>query len=280
MRTIAELALLPVWVNPDHLVLSARLLMSGHRTRAVAVRDHEQIVGVLSLERARASDDRASVESTMEPVGLTLEGHMPVHRAAEVFTESNVDWAVVEDDGRFLGLLTPQLLLKELRRPWDARTGLGSGERLKEWAIDQLRERKEISILFFDLNDFGLYNKQYGHLVGDRVLRRFSSFLKGVIDANHDVLVRYAGDEFAIGSLRNRAEAEALAQTIKDRAESELFDDQDRPITFCIGISGGRRSSIREDLHLEACYDDLLNAASRACMAAKEELKKRARRAD
>jgi len=66
----------------------------------------------------------------------------------------------------------------------------------REWARAR-RYRRPLSILFIDLDDFGLVNKQYGHLVGDRTLKWICHLLTENIRQT-DLAVRWGGEEFAI----------------------------------------------------------------------------------
>ncbi|MGM0379133.1 MAG: diguanylate cyclase domain-containing protein [Bacillota bacterium] len=53
------------------------------------------------------------------------------------------------------------------------------------------------SILFIDIKDFKKVNDDYGHLLGDEVLKTIGKRLKKVIKEN-DFVIRYGGDEFII----------------------------------------------------------------------------------
>lgn len=278
MRVIGELKLASVWLNPAHTAQAARVLMTGMNLRFLPVMEGTLLMGVVTLEQVRAVDGDVALSELLDKVPLVLESQTPIHKAAAAMSDAGADIAAVISEDRFQGLLCSTMLLKHLLRPWDARTNLGSGERLRDWGTEMLREGREISILFIDLNDFKEYNSQHGHVFGDRVLRRVANFLRESSDEKRDLLVRYGGDEFAIGSLRDRSSAEDLARSITDRAETELFDDEGRPITFCIGVSGGRRSAIRDGLHPDATYDDLVTAASKACLQAKLEMRARRKR--
>ena len=58
--------------------------------------------------------------------------------------------------------------------------------------------RKEgISLIFIDLDKFKQVNDTYGHLMGDKVLKKVAEILKDSVRAT-DTLARYGGDEFAI----------------------------------------------------------------------------------
>lgn len=271
MRTLGDLSLVPVWVNPGHRVSSARYLLEGHRLRAIAVLEGTELVGIVSADRIETCDEVAVVSSVMKPAKLVLQANLPVPKAAQIFIEEEVDFAPVMDEDQFLGILTAHTLLRELRRSWDPLTNLGWSDRLREWGVETLKSGREITLLFFDLDNFGDYNKIHGHIVGDRVLRRMAMLLKECVDKDQDVLVRYGGDEFVIGTSRTRENAEALVERISDQAAATLLDDLQHPIGYSVGLAGGRRTRERENVHFAATFDELINSASKDCMAKKRE---------
>lgn len=269
LKNVEDLKLVPVWVNPGHLVESAIHLMKGHGQRAIAVMEGSVVLGVVSMESAVSAAEGADVRMVMRKNPAIVSPRQLVVKAAQQFVDEDLDIGVVMDEERFYGVITPNMLLKELRRSWDPLTGLGWSDRLREWGIDQLTNGREITILFVDLDKFGQYNKLYGHLVGDRVLRRVAQLLKDSVDPKRDVLVRYGGDEFAIATLRPRDEAEELASRLLDRSGSLFLEDAYQPVTFSIGLAGGRRSTHRPDIHVAAMFDELVNAASRDMLSKK-----------
>lgn len=247
---------------------SALILMKGHGLRAIAVMERGVLLGVLTMDMATSCSPETLAQDVMRKKPTVLEPDEPVVRVAQQFVEEDVDLGVVMDEARFYGVVTSNMLLRELRRSWDTLTGLGFSDRLREWGIEQLTAGREITILFIDLDSFGEYNKKYGHPVGDRVLKRVAKLLKDTV-GDTDLLVRYGGDEFAIGTLRPRAEAEDLAESIKEGSASLFLEGDYHPVTFTIGIAGGRRSAMRPDIHVAATLDWLITSASRDAMAKK-----------
>ncbi len=64
--------------------------------------------------------------------------------------------------------------------------------------LDSARqERRELAILFVDLDRFKLINDTLGHSLGDKLLVAVSDRLKGCLDAS-DYLARLGGDEFTL----------------------------------------------------------------------------------
>lgn len=57
------------------------------------------------------------------------------------------------------------------------------------------RQRRPLSLMFYDIDNFGIINKQHGHPIGDRVLRTFTQQVQGQLrDVDH--LGRWGGEEF------------------------------------------------------------------------------------
>lgn len=269
MQTVESLKLLPVWVHPEHIALSARILLKGHGLRAIAVVEDHVLLGVALSECLALEPDSASVANCIEAPRAIVEGTTLTRDAAKLFVDMQLEYAPVVRDGRYLGMLTSNMLLKELGRSWDPLTGLSWSDYLREWGIENLQRGNEITILFIDLDDFGQFNKKYGHIVGDRVLRRISAYLLDETDPERDILVRFGGDEFAIGTVRTREEAEDLAESLTRGASGLSVQDATESVTFSTGVFGGKRTREREDVHFAATMDNLINLASKAALAQK-----------
>ena len=269
MNKIKELKLLTVWVNPEHLVSTARHIMSGHRLRAVGVLEGQRLIGILTSEDAAAAPQDALVASVARPPIEVIQADDDIRSVADTFSSQGTDYAPVVDDNRFVGMVTATMLLQELGRSYDPLTQLSWSDRLREWGVEHLKQGQEVTIIFIDVNKFGQYNKKYGHIVGDRVLQKLADFLRESIDPDDEVLVRYGGDEFAIGTLKHRPEAEDLADSLLKRMAEISISETEEPVTFNVGVFGGRRVRERENIHYQSTLDNLINIASRACIEAK-----------
>jgi diguanylate cyclase (GGDEF)-like protein len=71
-------------------------------------------------------------------------------------------------------------------------------DRFMEAALeDARRERRNLTILVFDIDDFKQYNDRFGHGAGDAILIETVRLLKSVIRPS-DKVCRIGGDEFAV----------------------------------------------------------------------------------
>ena len=81
----------------------------------------------------------------------------------------------------------------------DALTGLGNRHLLQTQAGELVAQAKQaqqpLSLLFLDLDHFKLFNDNFGHLLGDKLLLQFSGQLKDCLPTAQ-LLARFGGDEF------------------------------------------------------------------------------------
>ena len=273
MYSLDSLPLIRVWLDAEQLASTARLLMDGHKVPAIGVVDSDRnLVGWVTQLQLVGSTAETKLRDIMVPAPPPIDAHVSIREAASELIKQDVDSLPVILDGKFSSVVTSRSLLGKLRESYDPMTELPWSDALRDWGIDQLEKGVEIVILFVDLNGFGKFNKQFGHVIGDRVIQKVSTHLRSKIDSKTDVLVRYGGDEFAIGTSRDRDDAEDLMAAILGDGTGLSVDSIDVPVTFTVGIYGGRRTKHRNDVHGASNLDNLVNLASRDCLARKEDL--------
>lgn len=267
-RTLQEVSPEPVWTHPDQPIKAARLLLDGFSLPALLVVSDAGDLFVLRREDVLLATDQGLVRDYMEPAPTAFDLQTPIRKAAQVMLNEGVDFVPVLQDGKPLGLVTSRMLLRSLLRSWDPLTGLSWSNVLREWGIDQIENGQEISVIFIDLDDFGLFNKQHGHIVGDEILVALAAKLNALTPAD-SVLVRYGGDEFAIGTLLDSAETKRLALDIERAAREIAHPALSSGLRLTTGVSGGKRTSARETEKAALIVDDLINLASKDCQARK-----------
>lgn len=260
----------PVWVNPEHTAESAIWLMRGHGIGGLPVLDGRELVGIVLYSHLLGAEPSRQVGDVMTPAVPTLDVDMPVREAAALMAEAGFGRLPVMDGGRLVGVVTDGDLLPEIGRSADPLTGLPWVDALREWAILQLSGGNEITVLFADVDRFGQFNKVYGHIVGDEVLKGVAAALRACTDPETDVLCRFGGDEFCIATLRLADQATALAERVAECvAAIDVPGIAGEHIACCVGLHGGKRTREREHVHYAATVNNLINLASRDCTARK-----------
>jgi two-component system cell cycle response regulator len=109
----------------------------------------------------------------------------------------------------------------------------------REWERS-LRHGYPLSVLFLDVDDFGMVNKIYGHLAGDAALRLISGRIRQTLRGT-DIVSRWGGEEFVV-LLPDTSVDEAVmtAERIRSVIEQSVVRDNDRTIavTISMGVSG------------------------------------------
>lgn len=102
------------------------------------------------------------------------------------------------------------------------------------------RSGTRMGLLFVDLDDFKSVNDEYGHAVGDEVLRLVAQRLTSALRAE-DLVARIGGDEFliAVSDLQDTADLMITADKLRSALQEEIQVDNQR-IRVSISIGGCR----------------------------------------
>ena len=123
----------------------------------------------------------------------------------------------------------------------DGLTGIFN-RRFFEMRINEEVERARrystgVSVIIADIDHFKRLNDEFGHLLGDEVLRQVSSIFHQHV-RKMDVVCRYGGEEFAI-LLTQTSEQQALtvAEKLRKQVQQWQFPGVPRAITISAGVA-------------------------------------------
>lgn len=155
----------------------------------------------------------------------------------------------------------------------DSFTGLLNKESFKKFLAQEIsrsqREKTPLFMLFIDLDNFKQINDTFGHILGDKVIKKTADILRGSIRI-YDVVGRFGGDEFIVllSGIENREArevAERMHRRIKNVFQSYIVDDQVTNLHVTASIGGtAYRSADKEDL------DTFINRADKMVYRSKE----------
>lgn len=112
-------------------------------------------------------------------------------------------------------------------------------DRLEEAAKRTQRHRTKFAVLYIDLNKFKPINDQFGHDVGDHVLREVAHRMSNTIRGT-DTAARVGGDEFVIllEGVQARSEVEFVVQKVLAKLTMPVpFQDRLHDIGASMGVA-------------------------------------------
>jgi diguanylate cyclase (GGDEF)-like protein len=125
----------------------------------------------------------------------------------------------------------------------DSLTGLYNRQYFEDFVVKSikkgLRENRDFSLIFIDLDNFKPINDNYGHTKGDEVLKKVAKLFKQTF-RDYDIIARLGGDEFVVV-------AENLSN--KDRIEKvrKVFEEvfKDFNLSFSYGVANLKEIEVK-----------------------------------
>lgn len=145
----------------------------------------------------------------------------------------------------------------------DTLTGVYNRYSLNEEIKNRMEKKRNFYIFFLDLDNFKYINDNYGHLVGDKLLKEVARRLKARL-FKRDYIARNAGDEFIVLiDERDEETVRTIAKKILDIFSNNFrIDDIEVFTGVSIGISKYSKN--------KTTTSELLNQADMALYKAKE----------
>jgi diguanylate cyclase (GGDEF)-like protein len=198
-----------------------------------------QTLGVLTLDSSTPNAFRAGELSSLESVAdICATSIQNAHYVERVKQLAYLDGLTGIFNRRFFELR----IMEEIER---ARR-YGSG----------------LAVIIADIDQFKPLNDEFGHLLGDEVLRQVSSLFHQQL-RKIDVVCRYGGEEFAILLSQTNAEhAVGVAEKLRRSVEGWQFPGVPRTVTISAGIASFPDHGTTRD--------ELIRAADTGLYAAKQ----------
>jgi diguanylate cyclase (GGDEF)-like protein/PAS domain S-box-containing protein len=189
---------------------------------------------------------------------------------------------VLGEDGHYYGRIWSFRDITEVKRYWhiledlsttDGLTGISNRRRFDEFMGREwrscMREGRQISLLFIDIDYFKQFNDLYGHLAGDDCLRKIATVLQTTARRGNDMAARYGGEEFAcVLPGTGKKNAVLLARKILARIAALDIPHEGSSAAPYVTISIGVATLVPvRGQH----YSHLIDAADRSLYSAKQQ---------
>ena len=172
---------------PAAAVAKVNAHLAGAATLAYTAADAAAPYGAISHVVRIGADDAGAVHLTVPPAADETAARHLLAQLAHLF-------------GKVAALQDRHNKLQRLAIS-DELTGLYNGRYFRHY-LGKIVERARthmfpVTLLLFDIDNFKKYNDQYGHGVGDEILRQTAALMKKCV-RDHDLVARISGDEFAV----------------------------------------------------------------------------------
>jgi diguanylate cyclase len=222
------------------------------------------------IDNANSINDLAEkVSDNLECISTNLKEfkekeQQRLHESEKRVTQLKTELMQTES---FAEELKISLSFQKYRAKHDSLTGLPNREAYDEHIIEAYRRWErgfgELSIAVADIDFFKNVNDTYGHLAGDKVLKKISSILKSSV-RSVDFVARYGGEEFVLIFERTELEdATQIAEKLRKAVQDCEFHFKSTPVevTISFGLTETKSNDSIEDIFARA--DDALYEAKK-----------------
>src|ERR1700728_3222141 len=219
--------------------LAAKFFAESASRMCIPLVSFGQTLGVLALDSAKTDafrdGDQQSLESVADICATAIQNAHYVDRVKQL---AYLDGLTGIFNRRFFELR----IMEEIERA--RRGGLG------------------MAVIMADIDQFKRLNDEFGHVLGDEVLRQVSSLFHQQL-RKIDVVCRYGGEEFGILLTQvNPEQALNIAEKLRKMVESWSFPGVPRTVTISAGAAAFPQHGTTRD--------ELVRAADSALYAAKQ----------
>jgi len=202
-----------------------------------AAYDNGKLMGVVTKKELVGAHPNRIIADVMSDRYICIKHCSHIWKAKEIFDlNTDIEVLLVEEENEIIGYITRSIINSELGKHIDPLTGLYKRDYLLYRAYKLIANKKNASIIFMDLDNFGYIDKKHGHFNGDIILKDVAALLNR--NTNSDsYLCRYGGDEFAILTPYCLDSSKGLAEKILSAIESYQFPTNIK-VSASIGLVG------------------------------------------
>ncbi|MGD9504739.1 MAG: EAL domain-containing protein [Syntrophobacteraceae bacterium] len=151
-------------------------------------------------------------------------------------TNSNRPWVVVDDDNSYLGTIEPWVILSQLIANADSEelhplSLLPTGPVLRSTLDMQLQARKDVILVYIDIDHFKAFNDRYGFIRGDAMIKLLAEIIRQERTVWPDCYMGHIGGDDFIALLPQEAPDlfTRLTQMVESfhRLSAHLYDVKD-----------------------------------------------------
>jgi len=226
-----------------------------------------------NLEATRKTDFMAHLSVREKGQQLNTLNLQLAHRQNQLaFTNSRLEEQAAELEEANQTLNKRALELEQLNRRLeeqamtDPLTGIANRRRVfNRLSLELARHKRHgtsCAVAIIDLDHFGRFNKQYGVLAGDAVLKEFAGMVSSHVRAL-DTVARYGGEEFIVVMPESDSVgANNLIERIRCQTETAQLTSRKLTVTFSAGVT--------EISETDDSIEEALERADQALRLAKE----------
>ena len=257
------------------------------KTRPVGMILRHDLTEFFSKQYTKELNGKKPISSIMDTDPVIVDINTGIDDVARIILDAGIQHMVsgfiITHEKRYAGMANGYDLLNEITHQkqkhlfalahFDQLTGLPNRtlllDRLQQSISVSNRAFRAISLLFIDLDGFKPVNDNYGHAIGDRLLKEVAARLQSCLREG-DTAARLGGDEFVV----------ILLESDLDRAikvTNRILKSLRAPYEFGKRTISGISASIGIAEYPEHAHelDDLLTAADNAMYTAKNSGKDR-----
>lgn len=110
-------------------------------------------------------------------------------------------------------------------------------ERFEEEMKRSAFKNTRIGIIMLDIDNFKIINDNYGHIVGDLVLKRLAMILEDIVEDSGNVISRFGGEEFILFIVEcDKEQLVSIGENIRVSVEKSTVSFRKRKINFTVSL--------------------------------------------